>query len=227
MSMSSVQSTISDIQSAGATAQQEAAKKDSTTLGKDDFLKLLTTQLQQQDPTKPMDNTAFVAQLAQFSSLEQMNNVNDTLTKLLTSQGTSLQTTAASMVGKTAVYDTDLVSLTEGKDAIVSANLSQAAANVNVVIQDSNGATVRILNLGACASGTNRFTWDGKDDAGDQLPAGNYTSQVLATDINGNSISLTQYGSARITGITFESGALKFLAGGSSLQLSEITELDE
>jgi flagellar basal-body rod modification protein FlgD len=226
MSMS-VQSTISDIRSAGATAQQQAAKSDKTTLGKDDFLKLLTTQLQQQDPTKPMDNTAFVAQLAQFSSLEQMNNVNDTLTKLLTSQSTALQTTSAGMVGKTAVFDTDEVSYTEGKDAIISANLSQAAANVNVVIQDDKGDTVRILTLGAQPSGVNRFTWDGKDDAGEQRPTGTYTTQVLATDINGKPVSLKQYGSARITGISFENGTPKFMAGGSSLQLSEISELDE
>jgi flagellar hook assembly protein FlgD len=124
-----VQSTIAQIQSAGAAAQQTAAKTTtgSNALGKDEFLKLLTAQLQQQDPTQPMDSTAFVAQLAQFSSLEQMNNVNDTLTKMLTSQGTSLQTTAASMVGKTAVFSTDQVSLTQGTPATITATLSQAA----------------------------------------------------------------------------------------------------
>ena len=224
-----VTSTISQIQSAGATAQQQAAASTtgSTTLGKDEFLKLLTAQLQQQDPTQPMDSTAFVAQLAQFSSLEQMNNVNDTLTKMLTSQGTALQTTAASMVGKTAVFNTDQVSLTEGKTATITANLSQAATNVNLVIQDEAGNNVRLVALGACPSGTNRFTWDGLDDSGKKLPTGSYTSQILATDINEKSVSLTQNGSARITGITFDNGTPKFLAGGSTLQLSDISELDE
>ena len=223
-----VQSTISEIQSAGATAQQQAASTTgSTTLGKNEFLKLLTAQLQQQDPTQPMDSTAFVAQLAQFSSLEQMNNVNDTLTKMLTSQSTSLQTTAASMVGKTAVFTTDEVSLTQGKTATITANLSQAAANVNLVIQDSDGNNVRVVALGACPAGTNRFTWDGLDDKGKALPTDTYTSQILATDLNGKSISLTQNGSARITGITFDNGTPKFLAGGSTLELSDISELDE
>jgi flagellar basal-body rod modification protein FlgD len=224
----SVQSTISQIQSAGATAQQEAAETTgSTTLGKNEFLKLLTAQLQQQDPTQPMDSTAFVAQLAQFSSLEQMNNVNDTLTKMLTSQGTSLQTTAAGMVGKTAVFDTDEVSLTAGKTATITANLSQAAGNVNVVIQDSEGNKVRVMALGACPSGINKFTWDGLDSSGKELPTGSYTSQILAADLQGNPVSLTQYGSARITGVTFDNGTPKFLAGGSTLQLSDISELDE
>jgi flagellar basal-body rod modification protein FlgD len=224
-----VQSTIADIQSAGATAQQQAASAatGSTTLGKDEFLKLLTAQLQQQDPTQPMDSTAFVAQLAQFSSLEQMNNVNDTLTKMLTSQGTALQTTAADMVGKTAIFNTDQVSLTQGQPAMITTNLSQAAANVNLVIQDGGGNNVRVAALGAMQSGINRIQWDGLDDSGTQLPTGNYTAQILATDINGKSIALTQNGSARITGITFDNGTPKFLAGGSTLQLSDISELDE
>jgi flagellar basal-body rod modification protein FlgD len=223
-----VQSTISEIQSAGATAQQEAASKsNSTTLGKDDFLKLLTAQLQQQDPTKPMDSTAFVAQLAQFSSLEQMNNVNDTLTNMLAAQGTSLQTTAAGMVGKTAVFTTDEVTLEEGKTPTITANLSQAATNVNVKITNSAGATVRVLSEGARTSGANRFTWDGRDSSGTLLPAGSYTVEILATDLNGKGVALTQSGSAKITGITFDNGTPVFMAGGHSLQFSDISEVDE
>jgi flagellar basal-body rod modification protein FlgD len=223
-----VQSTISQIQSAAATAQQQASSKDnSTALGKDDFLKLLTTQLQQQDPTQPMDNTAFVAQLAQFSSLEQMSNVNDTLTKMLTAQGTALQTTAADMVGKNAIFTTDQVNLVKGGTATIAANLSQAAANVNLVIQDSSGNTVRTAALGACPSGMNKFTWDGLDNNGSQLPTGTYTTQILATDINDKSVSLTQSSSAPITGVTFSNGTPSFIAGGTTLQLSDISELDE
>ena len=224
-----VNSTIAQIQSAGATAKQEAANTTtgSTTLGKNEFLKLLTAQLQQQDPTQPMDSTAFVAQLAQFSSLEQMNNINDTLTKMLTSQDTALQTTAAGMVGKTAVFDTDQVSLTQGKPATINVTLPQAAGNVNLIIQDKSGNTVRTMGLGPTQSGVNRLQWDGLDDKGKELPTGMYTSQVIATDINGKPIAVTQNGSAKITGITFDNGTPKFLAGGSTLQLSDISELDE
>jgi flagellar basal-body rod modification protein FlgD len=221
-----VSSTISQIQGAAATAQQEAAKKSMSTLGKDDFLKLLTTQLQQQDPTQPMDSTAFVAQLAQFSTLEQMSNTNDTLTSMLAAQATGLQMSAASFVGKTAVFNTDQVSLEEGKPAIISADLSQAATNVNIVLKDKDGATVRTLALGAATSGRNRFTWDGYDDDGATLPAGNYTAEVLATDVNGKPIALTQSGSARISGVTFDSGVPIFIAGGASVPLTDILELD-
>jgi len=224
-----VQSTISQIQDAGTTAKANAADptKGSNALGKNEFLKLLTAQLQQQDPTQPMDSTAFVSQLAQFSSLEQMNNVNDTLTKMLTSQDTALQTTSAGMVGKTAVFNTDQVSLTQGKPATINVTLSQTAGNVNLIIQDQSGKTVRKMGLGPTQSGVNRLQWDGLDDSGKALPSGMYTSQVIATDLNGKSISVTQNGSAKITGITFDNGTPKFLAGGSTLQLSDISELDE
>jgi flagellar basal-body rod modification protein FlgD len=223
-----IQSTVSQIQSAATAAQQQAAQKDDpTALGKDDFLKLLTTQLQQQDPTQPMDNTAFVAQLAQFSSLEQMSNVNDTLTKLLTAQGTSLQTTAVGMVGKTAVFNTDQVSLTSGQTATITVNLPQAAGNVNLVIQDSAGNTVRVAALGPMMSGNNNIVWDGLNDSGNPLPTATYTAQVDATDINGKSISSTQYNRAQITGMTFTNGTPQLLAGGTTLQLSDITELDQ
>ena len=196
-------------------------------LGQAEFLKLLTTQLTYQDPLDPVDDKAFIAQMAQFSSLEQMNNVNDTLTKMLSSQSTSLQTTAASMVGKTAVFNTDEVGLTEGKTATITANLSQAATDTNLVIKDKDGNTVRVMALGPMQSGLNTIKWDGLDDNGKALPTDTYTTQVNAKDISGNPVSLTQNGSARITGITFDNGTPKFLAGGSTLQLSDISELDE
>jgi flagellar basal-body rod modification protein FlgD len=223
-----VQSTISEIQSAATAANTAATKTDPKALGKNEFLKLLTAQLQQQDPTQPMDNTTFVSQLAQFSSLEQMNNVSDTLTKMLTGQGTSLQTTAASMIGKTALFNTDEVTLEKGKTATVTANLASAAANVNVTIQDATGATIRTINPGAMLSGVNHITWDGLDSSGTAAPSGTYTIQISATDLSGHPISLTQSGSARITGVTFDAtGTPLFTAGGLSLKLSDISELNE
>jgi flagellar basal-body rod modification protein FlgD len=227
--MSVVESTISQIQSAGTTAQQAASSKTSgnSTLDKDSFLKLLTAQLQQQDPTQPMDNTAFVAQLAQFSSLEQLSNANDSLTKMLAGQSTALQTTATSMVGKTAIFNSDEVTLEQGKTATITANLSAAAANVTVVIDDKDGKQVRVLNLGALAAGDQTIKWDGCDDSGTALSSGNYTVKISATDLSGKAISLTQSASAPITGVTFKDGTPYFTAGGQSIQLSDISEVDE
>ena len=221
-----VSSTVSQIQSASA-ATQEASTKKSSALGKDEFLKLLTTQLQYQDPTQPMSNTEMVAQLAQFSALEQMSDVNTNLTKMLTSQGTSLETTAASMVGKTAVFSGDEVELTQGKTATVNATLASTASNVTVAFQDSDGNTVRTIGEGACPSGANTFAWDGFDDNGNEVATGTYTVKVSATDASGSSIAISQKASATITGVVFNNGTPEFIAGGSTLQLSDISEIDQ
>jgi flagellar basal-body rod modification protein FlgD len=221
-----VASTVSEIQSASATTKETSTKKDSA-LGKDEFLKLLTTQLQYQDPTQPMSNTEMVAQLAQFSALEQMTNVNTNLTTMISGQGTSLETTAASMVGKTAVFSGEDVNLTQGSTATVSATLASAASNVTVVFKNSDGNTVRTIGEGACASGANTFTWDGLDDNGSELATGTYTVTVSATDSSGSSITVTQKTSATITGVVFNNGTPEFIAGGSTLQLSDISEIDQ
>jgi flagellar basal-body rod modification protein FlgD len=223
-----VQSTISEIQSAGAAAQNAANTKSKNTLGKDEFLKLLTAQLQKQDPTEPMDNSAFVAQLAQFSSLEQMSNVNDTLTKMLAGQTTTLQTGAANMVGKTAMLPGDELTLEPGDtSAKIGINLDKAAAGVAVVILAEDGSTVQQIDAGAMDAGPNSVVWDGKDANGDAVPANHYTARVVALGSDGQNISFTQTSSARITGMTFKDSTPTYIAGGKSLQLSDISELDE
>jgi flagellar basal-body rod modification protein FlgD len=223
-----VQSTISEIQSAGTAAQDAAKTKSKDTLGKDEFLKLLTAQLQQQDPTQPMDNTEFVAQLAQFSSLEQMSNVNDTLTKMLTAQTTSLQTGSAELVGKTAMLSGDEITLEPGDtSAKIGINLDKAAAGATVDILAADGTTVIELEQGAMSAGANTITWDGKDANGDAVAAGQYTARVAAVGTDGQSVTFTQTSSARITGMTFKDGTPTYIAGGKTLQLSDISEVDE
>jgi flagellar basal-body rod modification protein FlgD len=223
-----VQSTISEIQSAGTAAQDAAKTKSKDTLGKDEFLKLLTAQLQQQDPTQPMDNTEFVAQLAQFSSLEQMSNANDTLTKLLTGQTTSLQTGSADLVGKTAMLSGDEITLEEGDtSAKIGLNLDKAAAGATVDILAADGTTVRELEQGEMSAGANTITWDGKDSNGDAVSPGQYTARVVVVGTDGQDVTFTQTSSARITGMTFKDSTPTYIAGGKTLQLSDISEVDE
>jgi flagellar basal-body rod modification protein FlgD len=222
-----VQSTISDIQSAGNKAQAAESKKDKSALGKDEFLKLLTNQLQHQDPTQPMDNTAFVAQLAQFSSLEQMSNVNDTLTKMLTGQTSALQTGSAQMVGKTAMLKGDEIDFEPGDLAArIGVNLEKPA-KVAVAIQDATGATINSLPAVDLTAGDHKILWDGTNSDGEAAGYGTFKAIVTAVGTDGQIVSFTQTGSARITGMQFKDGNPTFITGGQNLQLSEITELDE
>jgi flagellar basal-body rod modification protein FlgD len=222
-----VQSTISDIQSAGNKAQAAESKKDKSALGKDEFLKLLTNQLQHQDPTEPMDNTAFVAQLAQFSSLEQMSNTNDTLTKMLTGQTSALQTTSAQMVGKTAMLTGTEVDFEPGDLAArIGVNLEKPA-RVTVAIQDDTGATINSLPPMDLTAGDHKILWDGSNSDGEAAGYGTFKAIVTAVGTDGQVVSFTQTGSARITGMQFKDGTPTFITGGQNLQLSDISELDE
>jgi flagellar basal-body rod modification protein FlgD len=131
------------------------------------------------------------------------------------------------MIGKTAVFQSDSVVLQADTPAVFTAHLSQAATSATAVVQDSDGNTIRTLQLGTCSSGPNHFSWDGKNDSGNAVDPGTYTVNVTASDINGKSISLTQNGSALITGVTYVNGTPQFQAGGQTLKLSDISELDE
>jgi len=224
-----VSSTLSDIQSAGDKAKNDAVTaKNGNKLDKNAFLKLLTEQMSHQDPTKPMDNTEFVAQLAQFSSLEAQNNTNDTLGKLLTAQNTSLQNSAVGMVGKTAVFQTNDVTLVKGSQAALSADLTDLAANVTMTITNAAGAVVRTDQLGPAAAGKNTFKWDGKNNDGDDVDTGTYTISLTAQDVQGKDVALTQYGHERITSVSFSStGEATIHAGAASLPLSKVSEISE
>jgi flagellar basal-body rod modification protein FlgD len=119
--------------------------------------------------------------------------------------------------------------MTQGQDppTTVGFTLSQPAGNVNIAIQDASGNTVRTIGVGPVQDLKNNHPWDGKDDKGNPLQTGTYTAQVSATDLQGNPITVTQSVTARITGMTFANGTPTLLAGTTSLQLSDITELDE
>ncbi len=152
-------------------------KKD---LDQSDFLKLLTTQLKNQDPLKPVENEAFVAQMAQFSSLSGITEMNAKLGGILDTLNQGQLSTATGLVGKyvltsgtTAVPDS-----TGGVYGVLG--IPEGATNTTVTIKDSTGKAVRTLSLGAVESGSHDFAWDGKDDAGNAVPLGPVTIEATA-----------------------------------------------
>src|SRR5918911_602156 len=138
---------ISTTGSAGAntTATPVTAKNQ---LGKDDFLKLLTAQLANQDPLQPVDNQAFIAQLAQFSSVEQLQNLSSRLDTLLLATASSNQLSTASLVGKDVSYSADGVDVSGGQATHLQISLP-SRASVTALVQDASGRTVRTVALGA------------------------------------------------------------------------------
>ena len=222
----------STVTSATQAVQQPADATGSNELGKDQFLQILTAQLANQDPTAPMDSNAFVAQLAQFSALEQAQNTNDTLTQMLALQQTTGQTgnvsVAVAAVGKQASYNASQMPLSAGGSLGVTAILASPATNVTLEVDDANGNPVRNQQLGALAAGSNNLTWDGYNDAGVAQAPGNYTLTVSATDISGNPVSVTQQASGLVTGVTFQNGAAQLMINNNTpVSLSDLISIQQ
>jgi flagellar basal-body rod modification protein FlgD len=204
-----------------------APTRGSNKLGKDEFLKLLMTQLGSQDPTSPSDSEAFVAQLAQFATLELQHQANAQLENILVAQASANQTAMANFVGKDVVYKTDTVGLVAGQPAQAEARLAAAAEQVTVVISDSNGKPVRTMRLGRQQAGSMNINWDGRDDAGAQVPSGSYKLRVTAEDGAGKSVDVEQRGTGHVSGVAFEEGVATLSVGGTSVRVSDVLEIKE
>lgn len=200
----------------------------SATLDKTAFLKLLIEQLKNQDPLNPKDDTQFIAQLAQFSSLEQsmqMNSALSTVTSVLQGQSNA-QTT--SLVGKMATIQGKMVTLTgAGNGAIATFSLASASKNTKATIQDMSGNTVREIDLGSKNAGIVQFKWDGRNSAGNLQPAGNYTVTITATASNGSPVSVTQEISDLVSGVSFDQGyPVLNLRNGVAAPVSELLRVE-
>lgn len=193
-------------------------------LGQDDFLKLLVTQLKNQDPLKPTDNTEFVSQLAQFSQLEQSSKQAQLLQQSLDAQTASLQFTLLPMIGHTVTIGRPLVQLGEGP-AQFAYTLEKNAAKVLVNIQDEQGKVVRSLEYHNQLAGPQAAQWDGKDQNGAQVPKGLYRYVISATDGEGQSVKAEGRAALKVSGVRMEDGQAKLLAGDVSIDPSEIVEL--
>jgi len=187
----------------------------------DNFLVLLTTQLQHQDPLSPMDTTQFTEQLVQFTGVEQALATNSKLDRLIDLQTGNQLTEAANYIGKD-VSSSNIVLMLQDGSADLSYTLGASAADTNVLIIDENGNTVRTLS-GATSAGSHEITWDGKDDDGKLLDDGVYGFLVSAVDADGNNVPLNQQFTGTVTGVKQVNGEVILSIGGVELTMDEIT----
>lgn len=195
-------------------------------LAKDDFLKLLVTQLRYQDPINPMENTEFIAQLAQFSSLEQMQNIGsgiDELKILMSSVNSSM---ATQIIGKEVKFLGDNITYS-GQDEL---NLNyELAGNAKVTLEvyDENNELVASLVAGEKTSGHQVYQWDGKGNDGEKVPEGEYNFKVTAVDTDGETVQSVTYSVERVKGLKFDSGNAILNLGDQDVYLSDIYEILE
>jgi len=163
-----------------ADAQAAAKAVGSGVMGKDDFLKLFTAQLRNQDPTDPVKNEAFVAQLAQFSQLEATTNMAGALTQMASTMQGDRMMNAAGMIGRSITAPGLPANLTDGKPVTGTIALPRGASTVQIDIYDATGNAVRTMVAGTQAPGAPTFSWDGMDNNGKLLPDGAYSISTTA-----------------------------------------------
>ena len=193
-----------------------------------DFLKLMTTQLQAQDPTNPMDNSQFASQLAQFSQLSATQDINTNLQSLSSSLGTSLQTSqvlsSTNLVGRHVMVPSG-TAIYSGTAAVSGAVNVTNAGDVQVQVTDATGTVVRSLDLGTQQTGLANFSWDGKDNSGNAVAAGSY---ALSANNSGSTTALTTYVSAAVTGVGYAGSAGTYLqvAGIGGVPLTQVAQIN-
>ena len=172
---------------------------------KDQFLKLLVAQMQHQDPLNPQDGSAFVAQLAQFSSLEQATQTNEHLADLQAAQTSTVE------IGASGVTP-------------LSAHLSGAATKVEAVITDASGKEVRRISLGASPAGDISVPWDGNDAGGKALPPGSYHVEIEASGAAGK-VPATALIQGVVTALEFTNGKAVYKIGGVTIDPADIIRI--
>ncbi len=199
----------------------------STELGKEDFLRLLTTQLANQDPLSPSDPTQFISQLAELTSLEQLTNVNQGLDVLAVSQTAGTSAQMVSFVGKEVSYVSDQLLLDEpGEGSTLHFDLGGEAKDVKVHVKNSAGVVVRTLELGSLGEGPQEAWFDGTDDPGNPLPEGTYTFEVEATDVAGELVEVDTRSTGFVASISFAKGYPELLMeDGSTVTLGQVIEV--
>jgi flagellar basal-body rod modification protein FlgD len=186
--------------SAAATA---AVHKTASTLGINDFLKLMTTQLKNQDPMKPLDGTEMVAQLAQFGTVSGVQQMNSTLATLSDSLRSSQALSGATMVGHEIIAQSGTASFDGSNGIVGGVDVPGGASSVSLTINDASGQVIRHLTV-ATASGQQAFRWDGKNDSGATVAAGSYTLKATA-NVGGATQGLTTEVAARVTSVSLDS----------------------
>ena len=196
-------SAVNSASAAAAAGASATTHKTASTLGVQDFLTLMTSQLKNQDPTKPMDSTAMVAQLAQFGTVSGVNQMNTTLGALSDSLRSSQALSGATMVGHNIVAQADTANYAGTGTLIGGVDVPSGAASVTLTINDAAGQVVRHLTVPA-ASGQQGFKWDGKTDGGVQSGPGTYTLKAVA-NVGGKTQALTTSVAAQVQSVSLDS----------------------
>jgi len=210
-----------------ASTGSDAKGKDLKTLGKDDFLHLLITQLQHQDPLNPMESTEFTTQLAQFTSLEELGNINDNLAGLKSSQDLMSNNQTVELIGKKVVARGNSINAAGGVSNELWFKPDPGVKDIYINIYDSTGGFVRSLESEIQGAGIQNVEWDGTDQSGNSMLDGTYYFEITGADTNGNSIPVTPLTKGLVTGVSFRDDTVYIAVGDIEIPFKDLMEITQ
>ena len=196
-------------------------------LGRDEFLKLLVTKLSNQDPLNPTEDTEFIGQLADFSSLEQLIQVNESIQGLTSSQNELVNSQALTLIGKDAVVPyTDSIQVVDGQpaDELIYA-VPETLKSATVHLTDIDGNRVASYELDPVAGGRRTLDWDAMTGDSKTLPDGSYGIEIEATGLGDLPGDLLLFQSVNIDGVNLQEGAMQLISQGRVIPYESILEI--
>jgi flagellar basal-body rod modification protein FlgD len=221
---STTSAALEQLGAARLQSQPSATKE----LGQDEFFKLMITQLKNQDPMKPMENGEFLAQIAQFSTVNGITSLQQSFATLASAMQSGQALQASTMVGRGVLVAGDRLHLGTDGAANGAVELEAAASNVTVAISDAAGQVVQRINLGAQEAGTVRFSWAGVDEHGAGVAAGDYLVTAQADYASGTSQSLTTLVGVKVESVTIPGAGqtpILNLTGQQQVPLSDVRQV--
>ena len=202
------------------------SNQDDGALATEDFLALMTTQLQNQDPLKPLESGDFLGQIASFSTVSWIGELNDSFEGFAQSMQSDQALRGSALVGRSVLVPSSLGNLTAGESITGQINVADPVPDLKVQIFNEAGVAVRTIEMGPAAGYTN-FAWDGLDNDGQALPSGTYQYKASGT-VNGDNTAFATATVAKVDSVLVGSGSQGLtinLAGIGSVPFSEVQEI--
>lgn len=198
-------------------------------LGKDDFMKLMIAQLKNQDPLNPMDGSEYAAQLAQFSSLEQLQNMNDSMNNSIDANYVLTQsinnTLSANLIGKFVKLGGNEITNNTTNNVTIGYNLQSEVTSAKINVYNSNGVLVKVIDNVELSKGEHKLSYDFSDNNGSKLPAGKYTFEVEAIGQGAVEVSVDVFKYGQIDAVRYTENGTKLMVGNIEYLLSDISEI--
>jgi len=224
--MISTQATT-DILDTGLSSRPTNSRLGSTELGQSDFLALMTAQLAAQDPLKPQDNGEFIAQMAQFSSVESLSRLETSFSELANAMSSNQALQASTLVGKQVLVPADVAYVTDQGTVSGIAGVTSPISQGTITITDSSGQTIRTISLGQQSGPEVNWSWDGNDEAGNHVNAGIYNVSFTGK-INDETSQFPTLISAQVDSVSLGgiNGVVLNLEGLGPVNLSDVSRIN-